>query len=236
MTWFHPFTITPLGDSALVVDFGDQISEALNDRVLRLYHSMMQHRHPAVIDLVPAYASLGVFYDISLVRRSGQTAFEVIAEWIEQLPFTEVPAQPTAVTEIPVCYHPDFGIDIVSVAMANALSTDEIIERHTSRTYRIFMNGFQPGFPYMGLVDEVIAFPRRETPRKRVRAGSVGIAGKQTGIYPVDSPGGWQIIGRTPVRIFNPGSENPVLLAAGQFVRFYPITPDEFTNYQAGSA
>lgn len=235
MKALFPYSIFSLGDSAAVLDFGNIIDKNINDYVLRLFHRFKQKTDFAVLDIVPAYSSLAFHYDVLKWREkeNTQTAFDSIKKFIEaeldQNSEPELTEQRTI--KIPVYYGGEFGPDIQLIASEKNISAQEIIRLHTETKYTVFMIGFLPGFPYMGTVDEVIAFPRKEQPRAIVPAGSVGIAGRQTGIYPLQSPGGWQIIGRTPLKLFDKEKERPVLLQPGDQVVFYSITEDEFKNY-----
>src|SRR5579875_475557 len=208
MNLYHPYTIFPLGDSALTIDFGNVIDESINKKVIKLFHQIEKVSHPHIIDLVPAYSSLTVYYDVAALYKEDETAFETMCEIIEEIA-AQKPAEEEKkfnLIEIPVCYSKTFALDIHQIAAEKNLSVEDIIQIHTSKTYRVYMLGFLPGFAYMGEVDERIAFPRKQTPTK-VFAGAVGIAGKQTGIYPFESPGGWQLIGRTPMQLFNKNSK-----------------------------
>lgn len=233
MNPYHPYSIFPLGDSALTIDFGNIISDEINEKVLSLFHHLKTINDHRVMDLVPAYSSLTVYYDVSFYN-SEKTAFETMADVLEEL-FSKVSVaenQSTNYFEIPVCYSKKFAIDIEYLAEQNQLSIQEIIHIHTSKSYKVYMLGFLPGFTYMGELDHRIAIGRKPLPVK-LFAGAVGIAGKQTGIYPLESPGGWQIIGRTPMKVFNKEDKNPVLFHPGDEVKFYSITEHEFENYQA---
>jgi len=234
MNIYHPYTIFPLGDSALTVDFGNIIDEETNKKVLHLFHQLRERQIPYVTDLVPAYSSLTVYYDLQLIYNSSRTAFETFAEAIENL--AEEKSKPNHQAskriDVPVCYESKYALDIYEIASKKNLSPEEVIAIHTSKTYRVYMLGFLPGFAYMGEVEEQIAIPRKTEPRINVDPGSVGIAGKQTGIYPLASPGGWQIIGRTPVQLFKKDDAQPVLFEPGDEVQFYSITEDEFKDYQ----
>jgi inhibitor of KinA len=235
----HPFSIFPLGDSALVVELGTDMDAATSQRTLQLFRQLQQHPLPGVLNLVPAYASLSVFYDPVQIRRQGLregSAFEQVAAWIEGLPVGTMQDKDGKDLRIPVCYGSNWGPDLEELAAFAGLPAGEVVRLHHQSTYRVYMIGFLPGFPYLGEVDPRIAMPRKERPRLSVAAGSVGIAGGQTGIYPFDSPGGWQIIGRTPLSMFDADQENPALLSPGMTVEFYPITPDEFAHYQGGAA
>ena len=158
---------------------------------------------------------------------------EIFTEQIKKLmeEDMEISSLPSRKIKIPVCYAEKYALDINEISKEKKLPVDEIIRLHTAKKYRVYMIGFLPGFAYMGEVDEQIAIPRKAQPRTKVEAGSVGIAGMQTGIYPLNSPGGWQIIGKTPVKLFNKEKDDPVLLQPGDEIEFYSITKDEFTNY-----
>jgi inhibitor of KinA len=186
------------------------------------------------MDVVPAYSSLAIYFDVSDFANSGSTAFEAVSAWVRSLLATaqQTEASPGHTKQIPVCYAGSFAPDLEALAREKKLSIDEVIGLHTAASYRVYMIGFLPGFAYMGRVDERIAMARKENPRQGVAAGSVGIAGIQTGIYPLLSPGGWQIIGRTPLNMFNRNSDQPVLLQPGDTVSFYSITEHEFADYQ----
>jgi inhibitor of KinA len=235
MNHFQPYSIFPLGDSALTIDFGNIISEDTNKKVLRLFHHLKSIDDRSIIDLVPAYSSLTVYYDVASFYHPKKTAFETMADILEQLfsKSLDIHEEKSNYYEIPVCYSQKFALDIDYISAQNKLSVDEIIHLHTSKTYKVYMLGFLPGFTYMGEVDYRIEIARKGSPVK-LFAGAVGIAGKQTGIYPLESPGGWQIIGKTPIKIFKKDDKNPVLFQPGDEVKFYSITEHEFENYQAG--
>ncbi len=234
MNSYQPYSIFPLGDSALTIDFGNIIEEDINKKVHRLFHHLKTTRHAAILDLVPAYSSLTVYYDVFSLQQPQRTSFESMVMILEKLlsKTTVGFEQKNNYFEIPVCYSQKFAPDINYIAEKNELSVEEIIQIHISKTYKVYMLGFLPGFTYMGEVDRRIEIARKSLPVK-LFAGAVGIAGKQTGIYPVDSPGGWQIIGRTPIPIFKKEENPPVLFHPGDEVKFYSITEDEFENYPA---
>jgi len=217
--------ITPFGDAALLVHFEHTIDVLVNTQVLAACEGVRQAGIPGVRDVVPAYGSFAVHFDpvrtdLPLLREVVARAATAASPHPEQGHVTPV--------EIPVCYGGRFGPDLRTVAGWAGLDPDHVITLHASREYRVFMLGFLPGFPYMGSVDDRIAMPRRDTPRTRVAAGSVGIAGPQTGVYSFESPGGWQIIGRTPLLLFDSRNEPPALLAPGQRVRFRSVSSPEF--------
>ena len=229
------YTIFPLGDSALTIDFGNTIDLEINKYVLGLFHHFKGKNNAGIIDIIPSYSSLTFYYNVGAIRQTaiGKTAFEIMKQAIGQelykVPETETKQQRKI--QIPVCYSSSFAPDLAFIASEKNIATENIIQIHTSRLYTVHMIGFLPGFPYMGEVDDAIAIPRKKQPRAKVPQGSVGIAGKQTGIYPLESPGGWQIIGRTPLKLFDKEKSDAVLLEPGDNVQFYPITEDEFENY-----
>ena len=214
----------PGGDRTLIVEFGDSIDPAINRRVRNLFLSLQASDVQGLVDLVPTYRSLLVQYDPTRV------SFDDLRTRVQQLEenAATAPLPPPRVIEVPTCYGGEFGPDLAFVAEHNRLSEAEVIGIHSATDYLVYMMGFSPGFPYLGGMSERIATPRLKTPRTAIPAGSVGIAQTQTGIYPVESPGGWQLIGRTPLRIFAPDREPPVLVEAGDYLRFVPIARDEF--------
>ena len=220
--------IFQLGESAITVEFGDTISEILNDRAISLAERFCRAPFPGFIESVPAYASTTVFYDPLIVRRAFPN-FNSAAKSVRHLIDSAVAglddreSVQTEPIEIPVDFSAECGLDLEELAVRSSLTVTEVISIFTARIYRVYMIGFLPGFAYMGEVDERIASPRKETPRTLVPKGSVGIAGRQTGIYSLDSPGGWQIIGRTDVSMFRPEDEEPCFLNAGDRVRFVPV-------------
>jgi inhibitor of KinA len=217
--------IFPLGENALTVEFGNEISLELNRKALDLAGHFQKHPFPGFIEAVPAYASTTLFYDPILVRKTFcefATAFEAVESFAETAISIGAQATPHGkqIVEIPIIINNDSSPDLDFVSEFSELPTDEVIAIFLDRSYTVFMLGFLPGFAYMGEVDERIAAPRKQTPRLRVPKGSVGIAGKQTGVYPLESPGGWQIIGRTEMKMFDPSSEQPCPLEPGDEVRF----------------
>ena len=209
--------LKPLGDSAILIQLGDAIDPTLNARVHAL--SVLLQTIPAITETVPAYCTVLVHYD-PLATTYNQIK-NLIEEKISLL--DESTHRPSRRLEIPVLYGNASGPDLEPAAATLALSPSELIRLHSEREYTVYMMGFTPGFPYMGILDERLTLPRLSTPRTRVPAGSVAIAGSQTGIYPVDSPGGWHILGHTPLKLFDPLSENPFLFAPGDMVKFIPI-------------
>jgi inhibitor of KinA len=217
--------IFPLGDSALTVEFGNVISEELNQKAIAFAAHFESNKFPGYIESVPAYASATLFYDPVVVRDNFPdfpTAFDAI-QHLAQATLENLAANtatPSRLVEIPVQFDAEASLDLEFVAATNNLSPDKVIEIFLAKTYRVYMLGFLPGFSYMGEVDERIATPRRDTPRTLVPRGSVGIAGSQTGIYSLESPGGWQIIGRTDIEMFSPNAADPCYLRPGDEVRF----------------
>ena len=222
----------PLGDSAIMVTLGDSIDEATHRLVRAASARIDQRGLPGIIDQVPAFTSIAVHYDPVVVagQPGGAEPYEFVRRTLEQL-LSDVSAEdlPTPrIVEIPVCYGGEFGPDLGEVAGAHGLTADEVISIHTSGDYLVYMIGFMPGFAYLGGLSERIATPRRKTPRTAVPAGTVGIGGSQTGVYPLVSPGGWNLIGRTPRAIFDIRRDQPTLLSTGDRVRFRALTDAEF--------
>lgn len=212
------------GDSALTIEFGREISPEINQRVSAVAEMMKKHHIEGVTDTIPAFCSLMVCYDPRIL------SYAVISEKMRQLLKSEVSLTESekVIVEIPVCYGGKYGPDMQAVASHAGLSEEEVIKIHSGRDYLIYMLGFLPGFTYLGGLDERIHTPRLKNPRITIPAGSVGIGGAQTGIYPLDSPGGWQLIGMTPVKTYDPDREVPILLSAGEYIRFVPIDESEF--------
>ncbi len=212
------------GDSALVVEFGDEIGEEVNRRVHALAYILEKNRPPGLGEAVPTYRSLLIHYDpLCLTWDQVRALVTDLLQKGEDL----LPPKPRVV-EVPVVYGGEFGPDIEFVAEHNGLALEEVIGLHSGATYTVYMLGFTPGFAYLGGLPAALATPRLPTPRKLVPAGSVGIAGEQTGIYPLATPGGWRLIGRTPVKLFALDRDPPVLLRPGDRVRFVPISDQEY--------
>ena len=208
--------IVPLGDSALLIQLGEAIDLAINQRVHALVSLIESSSIPGVIETVPAYATLLVHYDpLILSVTQLQNDLRTKIHFVEETSHRKRP-----LIEIPVRYGGEYGTDLESVASILHLSTEDVIRIHSETSYTVYMMGFTPGFPYMGKLADALVLPRLETPRTRVPAGTVAIAGSQTGIYSIDSPGGWRLIGWTPLQLFDPESESPFLFAPGDEVRF----------------
>jgi inhibitor of KinA len=229
--------ITPLGDSALLIRVAENFDESPErglEEVLTAERSLRAARIPGVVELAPAYTTVAVFYDPAGVIRSG-APIENVFGWLEErireamskkIAKGELPT--AAIVEIPVCYDREFAFDLEEVAQRAGLPSAEVVDLHSGADYRVHCIGFTGGFPFLAGLPQEIQTPRRETPRKEIPAGSVGIGGKQTGIYPIKSPGGWNIVGRTPLRLFDAQKNPPVVLRVGDRVRFRPITRAEF--------
>lgn len=216
------------GDTALVVEFGDKIDPELNRRVHRLSRKIRRECMQLIEAVVPTYRSLLVFFDPLQVERTALIEkISAMAENMQNEPGTDFGAKTVI---IPTLYGGESGPDIEFVAEHNHLTIDDVIRIHTSVPYRIYMMGFTPGFPYLGGMSEKIATPRLTTPRTHIPAGSVGIAGMQTGLYPVESPGGWRLIGRTPLSVFDPQGKPPFLYGAGDFLQFEAISEPEYAR------
>jgi KipI family sensor histidine kinase inhibitor len=217
-----------MGDRALLVELGDGISPRINQKVCALYTGLAAQCIEGIKDLVPSYRSLMVVYD-PLVIALDSLQSQLNETW-STLDDDRL-AEPRTV-EIPVVYGEQYGPDLEWVADYHKMSLQEVIRLHTQPLYQVYMIGFMPGYPYMGEVPDEIVTPRRKTPRTLVPAGSIGIAQKQTGIYPVASPGGWQIIGRTPVRLFDPQAQPPCFLEMGDRIKFLVITEQELLEWR----
>jgi inhibitor of KinA len=231
--------IVPLGDSALIVrvreEFENAPEETLNE-VLQTFQQLQSAAIPGVIELAPAYTSVAVFFHPVDVGKASGTAIEIFDWLVARIGAATVPKRrgrrrsaPRTV-EIPVCYDPEFAPDLDEVARRAQISTKEVVDLHSVADYRVACIGFVPGFPFMAGLPKKIVTPRRSSPRKEIPPGAVGIGGAQTGIYPLRSPGGWNLIGRTPLKLFNPTKDPPVLLRAGDRVRFRAITREEFES------
>ncbi len=214
----------PAGDSALVVELGNEIAPEINQRIRALVLALEQQKIPGVREYVPTYRSLMILYDPACLL------FHELVKQVQRLESQlKSAALPEArIVEVPVTYGGEFGPDIGFVAEHHGLSEADVIDLHSARDYLVYMLGFTPGFCYLGGMAEELETRRLAEPRTKIPAGSVGIAGKQTGMYPIDSPGGWQLIGRTPLCLFDPQRKPPVLINAGDYVRFIPIDAGEY--------
>ena len=224
--------VIPAGDAALVVEFDEVIDPVVNARVMAVARAIRGARVSGVRDVVPTYRSIAVYFDPL------RTDSRQLREMLERAAAADADgegAAPRAV-RVPVCYGDDFGPDLESVAEHAALSADEVVRLHSAGAYRVFMLGFVPGFAYLGTLDPRIHAPRLETPRVRVPAGSIGIAGGQTGVYPMETPGGWRLIGRTPLKPFDHSRPDSFLFKPGGTVQFYPIDRRRFDAWPTAGA
>lgn len=213
------------GDSSLIIELGNEISPLINYNLKKITDYLDSLKHPAIKDLLPTYRSVIVYYDPLLI------SFEELKNIVEKnckIDDTNVDSMKKFIVEIPVLYGGEYGPDIENIANHNNLSIEEVIKIHTSGEYLVYMLGFTPGFPYLGGMDKRIATPRLKTPRTKIPGGSVGIAGEQTGVYPIESPGGWQLLGRTPLNFFDPNNEKPFLINAGEYIKFVQISESDY--------
>lgn len=231
-------TFKPLGDSAMIVQLAEDVNPIVHQRIQSLCTLLMNEPFEGFIEAVPSYNSVTVFYEPYQVYRASSnesmTAFQKVSCAIRQLAsaITDCDSSSHKLITIPVVYGGKLGPDLEYVAHYHQLTTDEVINIHTSQDYLVYMLGFAPGFPFLGGIDQRIATPRKKTPRQAISPGAVGIAGAQTGIYPLETPGGWQIIGQTPYNLFLPENSPPTLLQSGDKIRFKPITLDEYHTYR----
>ncbi len=223
-------TLLPCGDTALVVEFGDTIDRSLSETVLRLQARVHSATLPGVLETVPTFRSLMIHYDPT------STCAADLSQQVLALAHTKDTVTPRRRGwRVPVCYEPDYAPDLAAVAKSTGLSPDAVVSLHLSVRYHVYMIGFLPGFPYMGDLPPQLVLPRHEDPRVRIPVGAVAIARSMTGIYPVESPGGWHLIGRTPVPMFDVRSASPSLLAPGDAVAFAPIDAAAYQEILAAS-
>ena len=215
------------GDSALVIEFGNEISADINKKIRKMMDDIKKENIDGIIELVATYCSLLINYDVLKINYN--TLVEKLKTFLNNDVETTEGEEVTLV-EIPTLYNDEFGPDLSYVAEYNKLSKEEVIKIHTGTDYLVYMLGFMPGFTYLGGMSEKIATPRLESPRLQIYPGSVGIAGKQTGMYPSMSPGGWRIIGRTPLKLYNPDSDTPVYISSGDYVRYVSISEEEYNE------
>lgn len=216
------------GDKAIVVEFGDIIDEDINRKVINLMKNIESSSLiNSIYEMIPTYRSLMIIYNPLKIT------FNDLINSVKNIEcnLKVLDKREKNIIKIPVLYGNDYGPDIDTVAKHNRLSIEEVIRLHSEAEYLVYMLGFTPGFTYLGGMNNKLETPRLDNPRVKIPEGSVGIAGKQTGVYPIDSPGGWQLIGRTPIKLYNPKRENPILLKAGDYVKFTPITKDEFNIF-----
>ncbi len=218
----------PSGDKAVVMEFGNEISKDINSKIRNFMRLMDGTKIKGIEELLPTYRSITIMYDPS------ETGYQELISKLDALAGRTVEGEEEKIriVEIPTLYGGEFGPDIDFVAGHNNLTADEVIKIHTGTDYLVYMLGFTPGFTYLGGMSKKVATPRLPSPRAKIPAGSVGIAGEQTGMYPSETPGGWQLIGRTPIQLYNPKKEPPVLLNAGDYVRYVSITQQEYYDIQ----
>ena len=215
------------GDSALVIEFGNEISVDINKKIRKMMDDIKKENIDGIVELVPTYCSLLINYDV--LKIDYNTLVEKLKTFLNN-DLETAEGEEVTLVEIPTLYNDEVGPDLSYVAEHNKLSKEEVIKIHTGTDYLVYMLGFMPGFTYLGGMSEKIATPRLESPRLQIYPGSVGIAGKQTGMYPSMSPGGWRIIGRTPLKLYNPDSDNPVYISSGDYVRYVSISEEEYNE------
>lgn len=225
-----------LSETCLLLSFGNTINEQQHEQLMHVKHVVEQTPFKGFVEAVPAYNSLAIYYnplEIEKIDASNSLQATVVAflqKKIKNLSPEKTKTNSSCI-EIPVCYNTDFGIDLVELSKTLNLSIENIIKLHNTKIYKVYMLGFTPGFGYMATVDEKIISQRKKQPRLNVEKGSVAIAGNQTGVYPLETPGGWNIIGKTPLQLFDKTKEQPFLLKAGDEVKFIAITKEEFNNW-----
>lgn len=220
--------ILPAGDCAVIVEFANVIDEKINNVIRNYVRNLKEKKGNGIQEIIPTFRSVLVQYDPRFIQYDA-----LLSDLNEILDMQgEMEEEAKRIIEIPVCYEGEYAPDIEFVAEHAGLSVEEVIQIHSSKDYLIYMLGFQPGFPYLGGLDSRIFTPRLAEPRIKLRAGSVGIGGEQTGFYPLESPGGWQLIGTTPVKAYNPNKENPIPYEAGDYIRFIPISEEQFKEIE----
>lgn len=230
----------PMSDHGVIITCGDALTDETFHKVVGLLQVLEQAHESWIVECIPGYINVTVLYDpmkifyIKMVEQDDRNVYTYVVDRLQQLTnqievFSETDGQTIAV---PVCYGGMYGPDLSYVANYHGLTEQEVISIHTSASYRVHMIGFAPGFPYLGGLSEQLATPRKDVPRKQISAGSVGIAGSQTGVYPLATPGGWQLLGRTPVALFDPASDRPFLVQPGDSIQFYPITELEYQCWE----
>lgn len=227
--------IIPFSECAVLLSFGNTVDISIHEKLMLAKKVIEDNQFIGFIETVPAYNSLTVFYNPAEIKKTAATISSSVIHQLKQLLETAqqsaVQKSSSSTVSIPVCYDEEYGIDLTELSSQLNLSTKEIIDLHTKQLYKVFMLGFTPGFPYMGILDDRLFSKRKAQPRISVAPGSVAIAGNQTGIYPLSTPGGWNIIGRTPVKLFDTKKESPFLLKAGDSIQFTSITKKEYEDW-----
>lgn len=220
-----------LAENALMLQLGDKVNTALHQKLRHIQKSIDRLQNPTIIETVIGYTTLVIYFDP--FQTSHREIKRILSHCIDQTS-SMINSQPSTIHQIPVCYEDSFSPDLSYVATTNGLTKQDVIKRHTDNTYLVHFIGFSPGFPFLGGMDLSIATPRKTRPRMNIPKGAIGIAGGQTGIYPSSSPGGWQIIGRTPIELVDLSNEQPTLLRAGDQLRFYAISKQQYLEWSGG--
>lgn len=228
----HSLKLVSVGDAAVRIELGDEIDPFINKRIHALSKFLLNQKIKGIVSIVPSYNALTIYYDAIIY--SEQELKQLLTQAMQGFVMDERDYNKKEIIHIPVLYGGEYGPDMEYVANYQRMTIDEVIERHSRPVYLIYMIGFLPGFPYLGGMDKRLETPRLSKPRAQVPAGSVGIGGKQTGVYPLESPGGWNLIGKTPIALFHP--KQGALLQAGQYIRFIPITEKEYNRIAENSS
>lgn len=234
------YRLHPLGENAVMIELGNDLNLETQEKVHAISSFLDEHPFEWMIEYVPAFSTITIFYDPFKIMNiiNAKSPYDFVCQQLQRL-LSKISLRQqveSRVVEIPVCYGGKFGPDLETVASINRLTTEEVINIHSSAEYTVYMIGFAPGFPYLGGMSEKIAAPRLQSPRLKIPERTVGIAGKQTGVYPIETPGGWRLIGRTPIKLFRPKDEVPSLLNAGDKVRFKPISYEEYVEWEGKEA
>lgn len=225
---YNEIKYIPAGDKSVVMEFGNSIKPEINAKIRNMVTAVEENSIKGILEIIPTYRSILIIYDPLQIQYNSLVKY--LKETLNRL--GNASEDVTRIVELPTVYGGEYGPDIEFVANHNNLTVEEVIKLHSSTDYLLYMLGFTPGFGYLGGMSKKIETPRLQVPRTKIPAGSTGIAGSQTGIYPIDSPGGWQLIGRTPVKLYDPLSTPPILLNAGDFVRFIPVSEEEYLKIQ----
>jgi KipI family sensor histidine kinase inhibitor len=225
---YNEIKYIPAGDKSVVMEFGNSIKPEINAKIRNMVTAVEENSIKGILEIIPTYRSILIIYDPLQIQYNSLVKY--LKETLSRL--GNASEGEIRIVELPTVYGGEYGPDIEFVANHNNLTVEEVIKLHSSIDYLLYMLGFTPGFGYLGGMSKKIETPRLQVPRTKIPAGSTGIAGSQTGIYPIDSPGGWQLIGRTPVKLYDPLGTPPILLNAGDFVRFIPISEEEYLKIQ----